>query len=126
MRLLINTGCVNTTFSVVYYASPPSPPLPKHTHMSTCSDEQEALESWDPRKFDYESTTFNSYISGPGALLPSPSAGSGPKPVSIFVDNIPDTCSKVRHQTKCACVCYLELGSEISLVTAVCIMCVCV
>ena len=94
MRLLINIGCVNTTFSV-----DAAPPPPKHTHTSTCSDEQEALDSWDPRKFDYESTTFNSYISGPGALLPSPSPGSGPKPVSVFVDNIPDTCSKVRHQT---------------------------
>lgn len=78
------------------------PPLPC-THVCTHSDELEALDSWDPRRFDYESSTFNSYLSGPGALLPNPSGGSGPKPVSVFIDNIPDSCSKVRQENEEQC-----------------------
>ena len=56
------------------------------------------IDAWDPMKFDYQSPLFNSYVSGPGALLPNISpigTDRSKKPISLFVDNIPYTCTKV-------------------------------
>ena len=78
--------------------------LHTHTHtLNHCFSGD--MNSWDPMKFDYDSLSFNSYVTGPGAMLPSLSPAAderNKKFVSLYVENIPHTCSKVsQHQPVC-------------------------
>lgn len=71
-------------------------------------------DSWNPMEEDYNSRSFNSYVSGPGVLMESSrkvggGAGSPRRPstvITLFVDNIPISLNKV-YACACRFVCWV-------------------
>ena len=51
------------------------------------------LEDWDPRKLDYCSSKFNSYLGRSGQLIQTRDEKDT---ISLFVDHIPSAITKVR------------------------------
>ena len=52
------------------------------------------IEGWDPRKFDYGSSKFNSYTEGPGQVVQTREQKNV---IALFVDHIPTAITKVRN-----------------------------
>ena len=71
--------------------------------LSSSSPSGGGVDDWNPMADDYNSRSFNSYVSGPGLLLESSRRVSGessrsrppPGNITLFVDNIPLSITKV-------------------------------